>query len=69
MQAFARRQVDMRGETLLQYRFDVNQVERVEPGRRVGFDEYIYVAAVAGSVVRSQPEETERPYPMRPHFR
>jgi hypothetical protein len=36
MQPFMRRQVDTRGETPLQYRFDVDQVERIEPRRRVG---------------------------------
>jgi hypothetical protein len=46
VQALVRRQVDIRGETFLQYRFDVNQVERIEPGRGIGFDENIYVAAV-----------------------
>ena len=69
MQPFARRQVDIRGATLLQYRFDVNQVERIEPGHRVGFDENIYVAAVAVRVTRSRPEEIERPNPTRPRFR
>lgn len=50
MKALARRQVDMRVETPLQYRLDIYEVERIEPGRRLGFNEDIDVAAVAGRI-------------------
>ena len=50
MKAIARRQVDRSLQAVLQDRLDVNQVKRIEPGRRLGFDEYIHVAAGAGCV-------------------
>ena len=69
MKAIARRQVDRRLEAIFQYRLDVNQIERIEPGRRLGFNENIDVAADAGRVACGRPEEVERSNPMRSDLR